>query len=272
LFETIRQTLDGHIMTPSVEDAESVDRHFRFLVRQLVLGIVGLSAFPIWLALGAPGSVFATMAFFWLLAPLAIAAFVLRTNRLAAGQRLATVALTGLLVWVCAMTGGLGSPLILLFVVVTLTAFSENPSQSLKLPVAAAIAGIGVTAILDLNGTVAANSAFSVIGFAVSILSVIGVAVWADRTARGGNRAAGGVAPQPFIQAGTPYNQEDRGPGLLPAPVGFSIAPTGNDFGFDQAEPIGRVVPLGLKAAMPDPVGGDRHIQETSAREVRNSA
>jgi hypothetical protein len=268
LFETIRQTLDGYIMTPSVADAESIDRHFRFLVRQLVLGVVGLSAFPIWLALGAPGSVLAAIAFFWLLAPLAIAAFVLRTNRLAVGQRLATVTLTGLILWVSVMTGGLGSPLILLFVVVPLAAFSENPSRSLRMPVATAIGGILVTSILDLAGAVAADSAFSIIGFAVSISSVIGVAIWARQTTRRRRAAVADVAPEPSIRTGTPYNREDRGPQPSPGAVGFGIVPAGTDPG---VEPTGRIIPFGLTAT-PDRSGGDRHTQETGIREVRNRA
>ena len=87
-------------MTPEVGDAVTVDRHFRFLVRQLVLGVVGLSTFPIWLALGAPGSAFAILTFLWLFAPLAVAAFVLRGGSLRSGQHMETVALTGLVLWV----------------------------------------------------------------------------------------------------------------------------------------------------------------------------
>ena len=134
LFETLRNTLDGHIMTPEVGDAVTVDRHFRFLVRQLVLGVVGLSTFPIWLALGAPGSAFAILTFLWLFAPLAVAAFVLRGGSLRSGQHMETVALTGLVLWVCAMSGGLSSPLVLLFAIVLLTARVEGRGRSVALP------------------------------------------------------------------------------------------------------------------------------------------
>jgi hypothetical protein len=272
-FETVRHTLDGHIMTPAVGDAKAVDRHFRFLVRQLVLGIVGLSAFPIWLALGAPGSLFTSLTFVWLLAPLLIAASVLRTGRLETGQHLATFALAGLILWVSAMTGGLSSPLVLLFAVVPLAARADGPLPSLTLPLIAAGIGLACCALFDLTGLAAkTDSPYAGIGLLVAILAVAGAGFWLRRSQErpsGPEVETGEV--QAFTQAVSSYNPQQSS-GEEPDFVDIRGWHSAGESALGRGESEGRVVALGLRPAAPASVGGERRIQERTAREVRNSA
>ena len=269
LTETVRHTLDGHIMKPAIEDADTIERHYRFLVRQLVLGVVGLSAFPIWLAVGAPGSFFASLTFLWLMAPLLVAAFVLRTGRLETGRQLATVTLTGLVVSICAMSGGLASPLLLMFAVIPIAAAADGPGRPVRASLFAAIAGIGLSAILDVTGASApaADLAYSLIGLAAALLVVGAVALWLKRQ----NSAPSQNEPsdqRPFFHQANTYNQGVEAPAVAMGGTAPSIAAEAAAVAGSE----GHLLVLGRTPRLIEPVGVNRRFEEATAREVRNSA
>jgi cell cycle sensor histidine kinase DivJ len=267
LTETVRHTLDGHIMKPTIEDADTIERHYRFLVRQLVLGVIGLSAFPIWLAVGAPGSFFASLTFLWLMAPLLVAAYVLRTGQLETGRQLATVTLTGLVVSISAMSGGLASPLLLMFAVIPIAAAADGPGRPVRASLFAAIAGIGLSAVLDITGaaTPAANMAFSLIGFAGALLVVGAVALWLKRQNSGKSQTETSDR-QPFFHPASTYNQEAS------AAARGVTAPSAAVESAAHARSEGHLLVLGRTRRLIEPVGVNRRFEEATAREVRDSA
>ncbi len=152
LKETLRRVLDGQFTAAIAGDTVAAARHFRFLCGQLALGIIGLAAFPIWLALGAIGGAGASLAFLALLSPLAIAAFVVRTGRLEVGQNFASASLAALIASLALATGALASPSTVLFAALPLAARLGGGRRSVIVATAIAAGGFALTAAADLLG------------------------------------------------------------------------------------------------------------------------
>ena len=195
IAKPLRRVLEGQLAGETAADRAEADRHLRFLVGQLTLGVIGLVAFPVWLALGAPGSSSTSVIFVWLLSPLAIAVFVLRTGRLRAGQLLSSFALIGLVVWGCLMTGGVRSPMIVLFVFVPLAARVMADQPAAKIAMAGALAGLGICAGLEWIGA-AAEASPAEFGLSSAILvaaATVLVALWPGPIAGTAPSAAQGL-------------------------------------------------------------------------------
>ena len=90
-------------------DRLSMLRHRNFIAVHLGVGLLALSAFPVWLTIFGATSVVEALTFSWLLAPLAIAGYLSTTGRLGIAHLASAAAFTGLVVWMAAFSGGLHS-------------------------------------------------------------------------------------------------------------------------------------------------------------------
>jgi hypothetical protein len=182
--------------------------------------------------------------------------------------------LTGLVLWICAMTGGLASPLVMFFAIVPLAAHGENRRQAIRPQLVIGLVGVGLCAAFDLAG-IAGNTAtfgFSAVGFTVAVAAVAGVGFWSERSLRQSRSDLDSGARQPFFQPNSPYNQPGAEVGSLPAPAVSGVAHFEGSLSVGRSRESAQVIPLGLPAAAPEPAGGYSRFQETSAREVRNRA
>ena len=154
LTQALKQALDAQLNAATTGNAAVADRHFRFLVGQLAIGTVGLAAFPVWLTLDPGGSSISSVAFLWLLAPLATIVFVLKTGRLQLGQMFASLALTGLVCWLALKTGGAPSPFVVLLAAVPLSVRLTGSEGSLREATIIAFAGLGLMVALSAFGAI----------------------------------------------------------------------------------------------------------------------
>lgn len=176
LKQALKQALDAQLNAATAGNAAATDRHFRFLVGQLAIGTIGLAAFPVWLALDPSGSVVSSLAFLWLLAPIAIVVIVLHTGRLGLGQLLADLALTGLVSWIVVTAGAAASPLLVLFAIVPL-ACRLGGSGSVRRAIVFALVGLGASLLLAAASGVAADWAASLPAIVVAGMAIV-VAGW----------------------------------------------------------------------------------------------
>jgi signal transduction histidine kinase len=207
LHETLRRVLDGQLNAATAGDSAAADRHFRFLCGQLALGVIGLAAFPVWLALGAPGSALASLSFLLLLAPLAVAAFVVRTGRLDIGQTVAAIVLTGLVLWLVTVAGGLSSPTVILFAIVPAASRLSAERHVIWSAAGFASAGLAICAALDLTGAngPSSPSATATIAVFFALGAIAAATFWALRmTERAGEAESGGELAAPADDASVP--------------------------------------------------------------------
>jgi cell cycle sensor histidine kinase DivJ len=125
-------------------DALDAARHRSFIASHLVAGLIALCVFPIYLVASGKPSLYAAIAFLWLLTPIAIAVFLSRTGRFAAAH-LASANFAGLVTYCAWLTGGLASWLIPWMVVVPLEAALATDRRIVAW--AAALAGLGLAVL-----------------------------------------------------------------------------------------------------------------------------
>lgn len=138
-FAPLQRFLDGQLDGIPATDEKDRAQQLDLLTTCLALGLIGAGAFPIWLAMGAPGAIFGALTFFWLLAPLGVAGFLLRTGNLASAHILAAVCMSGLVAWLAAVTGGLASPILAWLGLVPLSALVLR-RRSVTIPVLSIVA------------------------------------------------------------------------------------------------------------------------------------
>jgi cell cycle sensor histidine kinase DivJ len=180
-FEPLRRIIDGLVHSSAADDSLIAARHRAFIAAHLAVGLGVLLLFPIWLALAGRPSFVSALAFAWLAAPLPIAAFLSRTGRYGEAHLLSALALAGLVVWGGALTGGLGSPaLVLLAIVPAEAALSGSRRITLASIAIAAFALIGL-ALVALTGfmpaPLAGSASFAPILIAAAILYGCGLAL-----------------------------------------------------------------------------------------------
>lgn len=175
----LKRFLDGQFEELAA-DPVALARHRDFLGARLAAGLVGLAAFPLWLALGAPGSVFAALTFVWLLAPLPIAAFLARSHRLDAAHLLAAIAMTGLVLWVAMMTGGLTSPMLVWLAVVPAEAALAGKLRTVARAGGVVVAGLAALSFAEVAGLTAGVPQwdwYGPVGTLVAVAALIYLAV-----------------------------------------------------------------------------------------------
>jgi len=109
-------------------------------------GLLALCVFPIYLGMAGRPSALPTIAFIWLLSPIAIAIFLSKTGRLSAAHLMSAANLGALVTFAAAITGGLSSFLLPWMIVVPLEgALSANRKVVLS---AIAVAALGVLLLI----------------------------------------------------------------------------------------------------------------------------
>jgi two-component system, cell cycle sensor histidine kinase DivJ len=130
-------------------DALTATRHQSFIASHLAAALIALCVFPVYLVVGGKPSLFAAIAFLWLLTPIAIAIFLSRTGRFAAAHLASAANFAGLVTYCAWLTGGLGSWLVPWMVVVPLEAGLATDRRIVAW--AASVAGLGLAVLAALQ-------------------------------------------------------------------------------------------------------------------------
>jgi cell cycle sensor histidine kinase DivJ len=130
-------------------EALTAARHQSFIASHLVAGLIALCVFPVYLVVGGKPSLYAAIAFLWLLTPIAIAIFLSRTGRFAAAHLASAANFAGLVTYSAWLTGGLGSWLVPWMVVVPLEAALATERRIVAW--AAGVAGLGLAVLAALQ-------------------------------------------------------------------------------------------------------------------------
>jgi two-component system, cell cycle sensor histidine kinase DivJ len=152
-------------------DELTAARHQSFIASHLIAGLIALCVFPVYLvAVGKP-SLFVTVAFVWLLTPIAIAIFLSRTGRFAAAHFASAANFAALITYCAWLTGGLASWLLPWLVVVPLEAALASERRIVIW--AACVAGLGL-AILAVTQWLGFGYAAQPLALAPALLALIG--------------------------------------------------------------------------------------------------
>jgi cell cycle sensor histidine kinase DivJ len=118
LIHSVRSYLDGLVHPAATVDPVVFARHRAFIATRMIPGLLALSALPLYLAFkGVPGAV-ETIAFGWLLLPIAIAGFLSRTGAYEQAHLFSAAALTGVVTLIAMLSGGLTSFIVIWFALV----------------------------------------------------------------------------------------------------------------------------------------------------------
>ena len=108
-LKPVRDYIDT-LVHPSVQgDALTTARHRAFIGPRLIGSAAALAAFPVYLVMRGVPSALEVLVFAWLIAPILTAYFLSRTGRYESAHVLSSLALTGLVTGVAALTGGIAS-------------------------------------------------------------------------------------------------------------------------------------------------------------------
>ncbi len=118
----IRLSLEAYVHEDARGDELTRTRHHAFIVSHLFSGILALCAFPLYLAIVGKPDLMESLAFMWLLAPIGVAAYLSRTGRLETAHLISAANLAALVVFVAAITGGIGSFVIAWLIVIPVEA------------------------------------------------------------------------------------------------------------------------------------------------------
>jgi cell cycle sensor histidine kinase DivJ len=136
-------------------DALTSACHQFFIASHLIAGLIALCVFPIYLVASGQPSLYATIAFVWLLTPIAVAVFLSRTGRFAAAHLASATNFAGLVAYCAWLTGGLGSWLIPWMVVVPLEAALAADRRIVAW--ASGVAGLELIALPRCDGSAMAT-------------------------------------------------------------------------------------------------------------------
>jgi two-component system, cell cycle sensor histidine kinase DivJ len=188
LFATVRDYVAALVHPSAQHDALTAARHRAFIAPRLLGSVVALAAFPAYLiARGAPSAV-ELVAFTWLVAPILVAFFLSRTGRYESAHLLSSLALTGLVAAVAALTGGIASFAAIWLAVVPLEA---SLSASRRVVAIASTFALGAAGLLVLAGQFGLLPASAGSGHAtLTMLGVVSSALYAAGLALGTEKLA----------------------------------------------------------------------------------
>ena len=173
-------------MHPSAQqDALTAARHRAFIAPRLLGSIVALAAFPAYLIVRGTPSAVELIVFAWLVAPILTAYFLSRTGRYESAHVLSSLALTGLVTAVAALTGGIFSFAAIWLVVVPLEAAL---SASRRVVAVASTFALAAAGLLMLGGQFdllpppdpGGHAGFVTLGIASAALYAAGLALGAE--------------------------------------------------------------------------------------------
>lgn len=177
LIGSVRSYLDGLVHPAATVDPVVFARHRAFIATRLIPGLIALSALPLFLAFqGVPGLV-ETIAFGWLVLPIAIATFLSRTGAYQQAHLFSAAALTGIVSVIAVLSGGLASFIVIWFALVPAEAVLSGSRRVVTSAAAMVVAAVGVIGALQLTGalmpTTLGSTHLAVAGFASVAAAVI---------------------------------------------------------------------------------------------------
>jgi two-component system, cell cycle sensor histidine kinase DivJ len=189
LFAPIRDYVETLVHPSAQQDALTAARHRSFIAPRLLGSIVALASFPIYLiARGTPTTI-ELMVFAWLVVPILTAYFLSRTGRYESAHVLSSLALTGLVTAVAALTGGISSFAAIWLVVVPLEASLSASRRVVATASTLALAAAGLLVFLDVERLLPpqseiAHSSLAALGIVSAALYAAGLALGAEALAR----------------------------------------------------------------------------------------
>ena len=183
LLAPVRDYIATLVHPSAQQDALTAARHRAFIAPRLLGSVVALAAVPIYLiARGAPG--FAELLVFaWLAVPILVAYFLSRTGRYESAHVLSSLALTGLVSSVAALTGGITSFAAIWLVVVPLEASLSASRRVVAIASTFALAAAGFLVLASKFDWLPASDPSGYI--ALATLGVVSAALFAAGLALG---------------------------------------------------------------------------------------
>ena len=145
---------------------DEIREHARFILLNLVVGMIGLSLIPVVLAIKEGATGLDLVVFTLLASPLALAGLVSLTGKLDLGKRIALFCLAGVLAAVIGSAGGLATPMALLLCILPFEAILWR----CKAPVKLSVILVGFAAILTM--LIGLNPASAVAGMAQTLFAM----------------------------------------------------------------------------------------------------
>jgi two-component system, cell cycle sensor histidine kinase DivJ len=189
LFAPVRDYIATLVHPTAQQDALTAARHRAFIAPRLLGSIFVLAAFPAYLITrGAPNAL-ELIVFAWLVVPILTAYFLSRTGRYESAHGLSSLALTGLVTTVAALTGGITSFAAIWLVVVPLEASLSASRRVVAIASTFAITAAGLLVLgSELNvlpaGHLGAPIALATVGIVSAVLYGAGIALGAEALAR----------------------------------------------------------------------------------------
>ena len=154
VFSELTRIFDGLVHPSAAGDHFAFMRHRSFLAGHFAASLVVLAILPLGLAVAGPVSPIQAALLAWLILPLAIAFYLSRTGRLEVAHILSAAVLTGLIVWLAAMTGGMTSLTLVWLVVVPFEAALSGSRRVAGAAVGVALMGLAGLAVAAHFGLV----------------------------------------------------------------------------------------------------------------------
>jgi cell cycle sensor histidine kinase DivJ len=189
-LKAVRDHIDTLIHPSAQQDSLKAARHRAFIAPRLLGSLAALAAFPVYLVMRGVPSPLEVLVFAWLVAPILIAYFLSRTGRYEGAHVLSSLALTGLVTAVAALTGGIGSFAAIWLVVVPLEAALSASRRVVAAASTFALAAAGLLvaiddfALLPAAGAEFESGTLAALGIVSACLYATGLALGAESLAR----------------------------------------------------------------------------------------
>jgi two-component system, cell cycle sensor histidine kinase DivJ len=189
LFAPVRDYVATLVHPSAQQDALTAARHRAFIAPRLLGSVVALASFPAYLMVRGTPSVAELVVFAWLVVPILIAYFLSRTGRYESAHVLSSLALTGLVTAVAALTGGITSFAAIWLVVVPLEASLSASRRVVAIASTFALAAAGLLVLASELGLLPASepsghAALATFGVVSAALYAVGLALGAEALAR----------------------------------------------------------------------------------------
>ena len=189
LLAPIRHYVETLVHPSARHDVLTAARHRAFIAPRLLGSIVALAAFPIYLLLRGAPSAIELVIVAWLVVPILTAYFLSRTGRYESAHILSSLALTGMVTAVAALTGGIASFAAIWLVVVPLEAALSASRRVVAIASTFALFAAGLLLLLSADrllpsSSVATPTALAALGIVSAGLYATGLALGSEALAR----------------------------------------------------------------------------------------
>ncbi|HEY1980297.1 MAG TPA: PAS domain-containing sensor histidine kinase [Xanthobacteraceae bacterium] len=190
LLAPIRHYVETLIHPSAQHDVLTAARHRAFIAPRLVGSIVALAVFPIYLLLRGAPSAIELVIVAWLVVPILTAYFLSRTGRYESAHVLSSLALTGMVTAVAALTGGIASFAAIWLVVVPLEAALSASRRVVATASTFTLGAAGLLLLLSANHVLALPSATVTTPTALAALGIVSAGLYATGLALGSEALA----------------------------------------------------------------------------------